>query len=158
MQRKRTLTPRLPALRVATESLILARAMIRQFQGSGSPWGPTTDVLSAQSGSEFFQTWFKPMLATAAGRMDLVALARAGSVEAHAVLEVVILEGQSRRAELPVELQSYAMDLTRGYRPSGPAGERRSKRFTRDMFIALIVAALRDRFALKPTGKAKERQ
>jgi hypothetical protein len=81
--------------------------------------------------------------------MDAVNLARAGYYLWDEVLRELILEYQNRNEEMPTYLLSYAMDLTRGFRPSRKSG--RHPNIMRDLIICMIVRMVVDRFSLRPT-------
>jgi hypothetical protein len=88
-------------------------------------------------------------------------MARAGDDDAADVLKTLIVEAKSRRAELPTELEAYNMELLgddswRSRRSRD--GPKKKNKLTRDMLIALAVAAVVDRFGLPPTGRSIHRR
>ena len=91
---------------------------------------------------------------TVQARLHVVAAARMGEPEAMAAIEQIILELQSRGAQMPVEFAAYDMDRKAGLlRPHRSSGPKLRDRLMRNTFIALAVEALCDRFDLMPTRK-----
>lgn len=161
MKRKRELKPRLPVAMPAHEvaAMNAARSMINHFRdGANSPFG-SHSVLTPGGTSDMIQTMmFQPLMRTAAGRMDVINLARAGVREADAALRRVIFEGTSRDPDLlPLELRNYAHEYI--YRGGSPTlrwpGEKKGKQLSRDIFISIAVAAVVDCFSL-PVMRACE--
>ena len=154
MKRKREMKPRLPVAVPDHEvaAMTAARSLINHFRdGANSPFGMSS-VLGPGGTTDMTRALiFRPMMLTAAGRMDVVNLARAGWSEADAMLRGVILEGTSRDPDLlPLELKNYAHEYIYrgGFHSQQDRGEKKSKRFSRDIFITMTVAAIIDCFHL----------
>jgi hypothetical protein len=136
-----------------TEALDYARWMVlrlhRDDGGSGS-------FFEAPESRAFVRKVLRLMLLTVAGRLSLLALARAGEEDAQVILRTEILELKSRRLPLPAEFDGYEMELIRGMVPPPRAGAGPDMRneFLRNVAIAAMVAALCDRYGLKPTGRS----
>jgi hypothetical protein len=139
----------------STEALEYARAMIlrghRRDEGSGS-------FFEVAESREFVRRVQRLMLLTAEGRLDLLALARAGEGDAQAILQTAILELKSRREPLPAEFDGYVMELIRGMVPKSVPGWDRRNTFLRDVSIAATVASVCDRFGLRPTGRSARKR
>jgi hypothetical protein len=110
------------------------------------------------SSREFCRRVLQLMLLTATGRLDLLALARAGDGDAQAVLGDAIVELTSRRAPLPAEFDGYLMELAVGKVPRAPRGRDKRDNFLHDVCIAATVAATCDRYGLRPTGRSARRR
>jgi hypothetical protein len=104
-----------------------SRAFVRNLMGLGQEW--------------------------AIGRMWLVELALAGEEEADIILRAAILEYQSWHRQMPDELTEYNRKIVAGMvPPPGWSGPKKKNELRRNIAIALVVAAVVDRFGLKPTG------
>jgi hypothetical protein len=137
------------------EPLAFARAHLVHLHRS-SPWNlPASTPAEATA---MVQETLRGMLSYAQGRLLLVAAARVGSTDAHAVLTTVILEAKSRGTLLPTELEAYAMELVAGLAPPHLRGPKKKDKMLRDIRIALTVAALIDRFGLDPTSRSARRR
>lgn len=79
----------------------------------------------------------------------LKALARAGSAEAHGVLDELIKQFGTRTGKLPPQLMDYVTD---GYaNPARTRGRKRSSDVVRNIVFVGIVVELVHRFGLRPT-------
>lgn len=154
----RSLVPT-PASPVEIEALAFARRLIASMATDGTPWSPASPF-SAEASTAFVRHWLRlGAMSFVTTRLDLIALARSGEVESARVLREVILEAKSRRQELPVELEAYAMELVQGGTTGDQAsGPKRKSKLLRNIMIALTVRAVVDRFGLAPTGRSPHRR
>jgi hypothetical protein len=129
-------------------ALAFARELIRRLHSGGEACSYFEPIQSRA----FVRSFLRLGLSTAKTRMWLVELALAGEEEADIILRDAIIEMQSARVEMPTELIQYNMTLVRAPRPVGWAGPKRKNEILRNICIAMVVAALVDRFGLKPTG------
>ena len=141
---------RLLATRESIEAVAYARRMIERGHrdGDGSFFSP-------ERSREFLRNAVRMMLLTPDGRIDLVEYAEAGEEDAQAVVRNIIFEFESRGERVPTEFAGYKMKLLAGREPrrltgDGPDGR---DRLLRDIAIATTVAAVCDRYGLKPTGR-----
>jgi hypothetical protein len=145
------------ALVQATEALAFARKMILQLHSDGGAFadghGGGSPFCSPESRA-FVRNVFQMMTMTAAGRLDLIALARVGEDDAQLVLRDLILEIKTRHQQLPLELDAYVMELVHNEGAASWPGARAKNDFSRNLCIAAVVAALHDQFGIKPTGRS----
>jgi hypothetical protein len=163
MGRRRTDVARTNALVLSTaeaEALAFAREQIAGWSAGSIPWSPASPF--TEEASPAFVRDFLRMGArsgSAMMRMEVIKLARHGDPDAKAVLCETIIEMKTRREELPTDLENYNMELLHGGMGHQPPGPKRKNKLLRDIFIALTVAAVRDRFpSLDPTGRSARRR
>jgi len=146
----------LPARMVEAEALAFAREWIERFRDGTNPWS-SDSALTADSGRAVTQHLMRQAtLLHPVNRMQVIAMARAGDTEAHDVLRTLMIEMQSRSEPMPTELINYNMEVLHGglHQPPGP---KRKDKLLRDVCIAMTVAAVCDRFGLKPTRNTASR-
>jgi hypothetical protein len=140
-----------------TEALEFARALILRGHRND---GESGSFFEAAESRAFVRKFLRIMLLTVEGRLDLLALARAGEEDAQIILRNTILEIKSRLEPLPAEFIGYDMELIAGKVPpprSGPGPDRRNE-LLRNISIATTVAAVCDRYSLKPTGRSMRKR
>ena len=140
----------LPATYQEAEAEAFAREKFACFKQEGSPWGGHSPLAP-----EATRVWFRQMLQIglhgAANRMRIVAGAKAGDADYVALLKGVLLEAKSARRmdQLPTEIIDYDMWIT----AHGEQRMRRSEKrdyVIRDICVSLVVAALDDKFGIRP--------
>jgi hypothetical protein len=143
----------LPATTIETEALDFARNWLGRH--SGNPWSEHPN-LSADAGRAFWRHMLWQGVRHPVSRLQVIAMARAGDVDADAVLRTLMIEMQSRGETLPTELAAFNMEILHGglHQPPGP---KRKEKILRDLSIALAVAAVCDRFDLSPTRNTASR-
>ena len=145
----------LPATIVEAEALAFARDFVVRLAGPG-PWGHASPF-GAEESRALTRNLLRLNCESALGRMQLIAMARAGEKDARALLHTLMIEMISQRGQLTRELDEYNMGLLRdGLRPP-PRGPKRKDRITRDVCIAMTVAAVVDRYGLRPTRNTASR-
>lgn len=141
---------RLLATRESIEAVAYARRMIERGHrdDDGSFFGP-------ERSREFLRNAIRMMMLTPDGRIDLIEYAEAGEEDAQAVVRNIIFEFESRHEPVPKEFEGYKMKLIAGREPPRLTGDGPDRRNTllRDIAIAATVAAVCDRYGLKPTGR-----
>jgi hypothetical protein len=91
--------------------------------------------------------------------MWLVEMAVAGEEDADAILREAILECQSWHRPMPDELIEYNRKLVAGMvPPPGWSGPKKKNELMRNISICVVVAAVCDRFGIKPTGRSARRR
>jgi hypothetical protein len=146
----------LPATIDHAEQLIFARDFIMQLHTKGGEVGSPFEAVES---CHFVRKPLQLALQTADGRMWLTDMARLGEPESQAVLRDLILEMKSRHVELPAELAHYDMQLTRGdIAPAKWGGPKQKNELTRNICISMTVAAVADRFGVRPTGRSARRR
>ena len=137
----------------STEALDYARWMVQRLHRND---GETGSFFEEAENRAFVRKALRLGLLTVDGRLSMLALARAGEEDAQIILRTEILELKSRRLPLPAEFDGYEMELIRGMvpPPRGAPGPDMRNEFLRNVAIAAMVAALCDRFGLKPTGRS----
>jgi hypothetical protein len=107
----------------------------------------------------FMARVYRAHLMTAEGRMLIIAAARVGDEFSRDVLRSLIREEKSggRYEQMPLEVRAYDMELGDD-RPPGVQGPDARNEFMRNVCIASTVAAVIDRFGLKPTGSSARRR
>jgi hypothetical protein len=147
---------KLPVAMVEAEALAFARGYIAQLAGPG-PWGNSSPFGAEESRAmtrHLMRVWCD---CSANSRRQLIAIALAGEEDARAVLHTLMIEMKSQHKDLPIELENYNMEvLADGLRPP-PRGPKRKDRFTRNLCIAMTVAAVVDKFGLHPTRNPASR-
>jgi hypothetical protein len=139
-------------IEVHDAALQFAREMIFRLHGGDSSF-------EAPASHSFVRNFMQQGLCTAEGRMILVDAALAGDDDAKAILRDVMLEMKSRHVELPTELGYYDMKIFAGIvPPPGQPGPKRKDKIMSGIAICLVVAAVCDRFSLKPTGHSPRRR
>jgi hypothetical protein len=148
-----TLPTTLPATLVEADAVQFARDFIRLLHHSGdSPF-------SSEAVSNLVQPILTGMLHSADGRFGVIDLARAGDPDAIAILKDLALELRSRHAMVPDELDNWISEQLRNpTKPKREGGPKRITKLPRDIGVAVVVAALVDRFGLKPTGRSPHRR
>jgi hypothetical protein len=136
----------------STEALAYAQRLIKRghrTESSGS-------FFESPQSREFVRDFISIMMTTPEGRLGLIELARAGEEDAQTILRTAILEFKSRGEPLPTELAGYDMELTAGMVPPpvGIDGPDKRDRMLRDISITVTVAAVCDRYGLKPFGRS----
>src|SRR5262245_61562719 len=144
---------KLLATRDSIEALAYARRMIERVHRADENGGSFFDPPRSR---EFVRNFLRLMLSTVDGRLTLLDLARVGEEDAQTILRTTILELESRREPLPAEFEGYKMELIGGRVPPLMPGDGPDKRdrLPRDIAITVTVAAVCDRFGLKPTGRS----
>jgi hypothetical protein len=139
----------------STEALAYARRMIerghRDDEGS---------FFEAPRSRTFVRSFFNMMMLTADGRTSLLMFAREGETYSQEIVATAIAECRSRGAEPPAEFVGYEIELIQGKVPrptSGPGPDKRDD-VLRDISIAATVAAVVDRYGLKPTGRSARKR
>ena len=166
MPRRKKRKPRPPSLPatvpmtpVETEALAFACTWFhhwREYRDAGGHPLARHSPLTVDAGRAVARFAFSlgATASTVQARLHVVAAARMGEPEAMAAIEQIILELQSRGAQMPVEFAAYDMDRKAGLlRPHRSSGPKLRDRLMRNTFIALAVEALCDRFDLMPTRK-----
>src|SRR5262249_21864640 len=139
------------------EALAFARALILRGHRKDGESGSFFEVPESR---RFVRNILRIMLLTPQGRLDLLALARAGAENAQIILQDTLLELKSRCEPLPGEFIGYDMELTAGKVPpplSGP-GPDKGDELLRNICITGTVAAVCDRYNLKPTGRSMRKR
>jgi hypothetical protein len=139
---------------IAAEALAYARTDIARYHAGTNPWS-TDSPLTAEAGRAVVRHLMMIWASSAEGRMRLVELALGGEPDAAAVLRTLMLEMKSRGLPLTTELQYYSMTVLQrgGVQPAQPPAQKKKQELLRDICIAMTVAALIDRFGLKPTER-----
>jgi hypothetical protein len=146
---------RLPAPSVKAEALQLAHAYIVEFRDGKNPWSDVSPLTSEAGGAMFRHMLRVTALNHPVGMLNVIDMARGGEPDADAVLRTLILEYKSRQEAMPTELAGYDMELTA--RDGGflrPPARQKKSNVLRDICIAIAVAAVIDRFGLRPTGRS----
>jgi hypothetical protein len=139
----------------SAEALDYASAMILRGHRRDTE---SSSFFEAGESRAFVSRFLRTLLLTVDGRLELLALARAGDGDAQGVLRDAILELKSRREPLPAEFDGYEMELIRGMVPqTGPGPDKRNE-LLRNICIAATVAAVCDRYGLRPTGRSARRR
>jgi hypothetical protein len=138
------------------DALAFARDLIVRFHHSGKVGSP----FEAAESRAFVRKWLRVGLLTTRTQMILTELALAGEEDAQAILADVILEARNRREQLPTVIESYEIKLVAGKVQPAPNQGGRDKRneLTRNILIAMMVAAVAEQFRLKPTGRSARRR
>lgn len=146
---------RLLATIQSTEALAFARRWIerghRDDEGS---------FFEAPHSRAFVRSFFNMMMLTADGRTSLLTFAREGEAYSQEIVATAIAECRSRGVEPPTEFVGYEIELIQGKVPrptSGPGPDKRDD-VLRDISIAATVAAVVDRYGLKPTGRSARKR
>jgi hypothetical protein len=139
------------------EALAFARAEFARVRDGNTPWSESSE-LTKEAG----RAAWRHVLTCAAryhpiSRMEVITRARLGDPDARDVLRTLIIEARSGGGQLPRELEGYEMELLAG----GPlpllSGPKRKDKILRDLRIALTVAAVCDRYGLRPTRNPESR-
>jgi len=147
---------KLLATREQVEALAFARDLIARFHRSGDIGSP----FEAAESRAFIRNWLRIGMLTTRTRMELIEFALAGFDDAQTILADVILDARSKGERLPPEIESYEMKVIAGElrRPPHQGGPDKRNEFTRNVLIAMVVAAVAERFKLKPTGSSARRR
>jgi hypothetical protein len=144
----------------AAEALEYARSFI--LRAAAVPLAGAAHVGSpfeAEESRAFLRNGLRISLETVDGRMWLADMALAGEPESQIILRDLILELHSRHEPTPKEFGGFEMKLLRGdIQPAHWPGPKKKDEFTRNIAIALCVAAVCDRFKLKPTGRSARKR
>jgi hypothetical protein len=139
----------------STEALAYARRWIerahRDDEGS---------FFEAPHSRAFVRSFFNMMMLTADGRTSLLVFAREGEAYSQEIVATAIAECRSRGVEPPAEFVGYEIELIQGKVPppvSTPGPDKRDD-ILRDISIATTVAAVVDRYGLKPTGRSARKR
>jgi hypothetical protein len=140
----------------SVEALGFAQAMVSRAHSKDANGD---SMFEAAESRVFVRGLLRNMLLTVDGRLDLLDLARAGEEDAQIILRTEILERRSRDLPMPAEFVGYEMELIRGtiVPQSGPGRDKRNF-LLRDVSIAATVAAVCDRYGLRPTGRSARRR
>jgi hypothetical protein len=141
----------------STEALAYARQLIERghrVDENGSSF------FEAPQSQTFVRSLFSMMMLTEDGRLQLLRYARAGEEYAQEIIRKALLELKSRGAPLPGEFVNYDMELTAGMvpKPLTFSGPDQRDTFLRDISIAATVAAVCDRYSLKPLGRSARKR
>jgi hypothetical protein len=139
----------------STEALAYTRRLIER--GHGDDKG---SFFEAPHSREFVKGLFRVMMLTADGRTSLLTFARAGEGYSQAIVAEAIAESRSRGVAPPAEFVGYEIELIQGKTPqpvSGPGPDKRND-ILRDISIAVTVAAVCDRYGLRPTGRSARKR
>jgi hypothetical protein len=152
---------KLPVPSVESQALAFARKFVAGLRDSGGPWSGHS-LFSEVESRAFVRQIFEGAARRAVGRLNVIALARAGDVDAIDVLHRLIIEAKSRGEVLPVEIQAYEMEVLEQTRHGGISqqspGPKKKNKLVPHMFIALAVASVIDRFGLPATGRSLRRR
>jgi hypothetical protein len=145
----------LPATLVEAEALTFAREWIKNFASGTNPWSEDSPLTAEASRAMIQQLLRNAALGHPINRMSVVAAAKAGDEDADAALRTLLLEHKSRREAMPPDIEEFDMWLTLhgGGLRKRPARKKTSN-VLRDICVAMTVAAVTDRFGLKPTGRS----
>jgi hypothetical protein len=143
---------------IEAEALAFAREMIAGFARGSNPWSPDAP-LSADASQAFFRHMVRTALQFTPTRMQIIAAAKAGDLDAIEMLRVLLLEYKAIRADMPSDLIEYEMWGLRFGEPHRHRPGRKKKSYIlRDLCIARTVAAVIDRYGLDPTGRSPRRR
>jgi hypothetical protein len=137
-----------PANGRAIEALAYARDFIAMWKcedllGLGVP------ALDPQAGHIFVRRHLKALASShPLNMMSVVDYARAGWDEADAALRELAVEVIDRGERMPTALGAYVMGLIR---PGGPRGPKKATKAMQDVFLAILLSILVERFGLNPT-------
>jgi hypothetical protein len=150
---------KLPIPEREAEALAFARGMIATLHRSGTPWSAASP-LAADGSAAFVRSVLRQAVASGSAdvRMGIIALARSGDADAAAVLREAIVELKSCRQELPTELENYNMEIVRGGMGHRPPGPRKKNKLLRNLYIAVTVSAVVDRFGLPAMTRSPHQQ
>jgi hypothetical protein len=120
----------------------------------------SSSFFEAPQSQTFVRSLFSMMMLTEEGRLQLLAYARAGEEYAQKIIREALFELKTRGAPLPGEFINYDMELTAGMipKPLTFSGPDQRDTLLRDISIAATVAAVCDRFYLKPTGRSARKR
>jgi hypothetical protein len=146
----------LPATFEEASALSFARDDILSLHQKGGEVGSPFEEAESRA---FMAKVYRAHLMTAEGRMLIIAAARVGDEFSRDVLRSLIREEKSggRYEQMPLEVRAYDMELGDDRPPGVPAPDPRNE-FIRNVCIASTVAAVVDRFGLKPTGSSARRR
>lgn len=146
----------LPTTAVEAKALTFAREWVVRFQEVGNPWSEHSPFAAEGGRAVVRHLMRRAALLHPINRLQIIAMARAGDVDADDVLRTLMIEMQSRGEPLSAELAAYNVDLLHGglHQPPGP---KRKDKTLRDLCIAMTVAAVVDRFDLTPTRNTASR-
>jgi hypothetical protein len=132
---------------IEQEVVRFAKSAIDYINAKPNPW-TSQPVTSSEAGHAWLRDLLPRLMGTAIGRMGVITLAKSGYVEAAEFLREVAIECQSRHCELPAELKTYEMEvrLRRGDNWPKRSGPNKLDFIMRDIFLAVVVAAVLDRF------------
>ncbi len=144
------------AVIIEEEALAYAQEMLNRYHGGGNPWSPASPLTAEAGRATMRHLYRQAALLHPITRMNVIVAARNGDTAARDVLNTLIIEMKSDRRALPTELENYTMEVLAGglHQPPGP---RRKDKLLRDLVIALVVAAVCDRYQLAPTRNTASR-
>src|SRR5262249_47578025 len=144
---------------VATIESADALAFARKLIHRGAAAGDGGSLFEPMASRTFVRNFMRSgALFSTNTRMAIIHLARAGDDSADAGIRDVILEIRGRGESLPFDLDNYAIELVHGGMRHGWSGPKRKNELLRNISIALVVAAVCDRFGLQPTGRSVRRR
>jgi hypothetical protein len=152
----------LPATLEEAEALAYARHQIARWRDAGNPWSEDSILTPEASRAAVRNIYRNIAMAHCDGAMDIIKLAHARDPDADEVLLQLIREYLSRGEQLPTELAFYNMEVTQrgeGWRFRKRRGQKWHHSMLRNIGIAMLVAAICDRFAgFSPTGSSPHRK
>jgi hypothetical protein len=143
----------LPATLAEAEATQFARGWVTRLSLiDDSPWRPG-------AGEAFARQILRTLLSDPNGLQDVINLARSGWCCAIDAVDDYMVEHAANGEPLVGFVAAYAADRVKGYiKPVRDSGQARTEDLARNHGIAMTVAALIDRFGLKPTGRSARRR
>jgi hypothetical protein len=139
----------------STEALAYARRLVERGHRDDNG-----SFFEAPHSRAFVRSFYEMMMTTADGRTSLLAFARAGEAYSQEIVATAIAECRSRGVDPPAEFVGYEIELIQGKVPqpvSTPGPDKRDD-VLRDIAIAATVAAVVDRYGLKPLGRSARKR
>jgi hypothetical protein len=143
----------LPATLIEAEALEFARREIARYRDGTNPWSDDSPLTAEAGRAALRHIMRQASLENPVHRMILAAWGRAGDPDADAVLRTLLIEYQSRGERPPTELANYNMEVLQGGFHQPPARKKKNN-LIRNICIATTVAAVIDRYGLRPTGRS----
>src|SRR5882762_7359103 len=141
---------------IEADALAYARREIAKWRTIGNPYSDD-HLMTPEASRACMRHIYKNVALNNCHRMmDIIALA-SSEPEADEALRELIVEFGSRGEQLPTELAAYNMEVARrgpDWRFPKRRGQKAHHHLLRDIFIAMTIAALCDRFGLLPTGRS----
>ena len=151
-------TRKLPAARKDADAFVFAMDWLQRWWESDSPWSSESALTNAASIGFWRETLRRSVHFSLTNRLQVLAIARGGDVDAIEVVNELINELTSAREPLPTELAALSMDMHAALiQPRAPRGPLRKHRFVRNMMIAWAVAAVMDKYGLPHSRRRKSR-
>jgi|RhiMethySRZTD1v2_1073278.scaffolds.fasta_scaffold361195_2 hypothetical protein len=139
---------------VQAEALVFASEMIARYAHGTNPWSEHP-AMSPDASHAVFRHILQLALQYTPTRMDIIARAKAGDLDAIEMLRALLLECKAKRLDMPSDLIEYDMHVTRQGQPHHSRPGRKKKSYLlRDLCINMTVAAVVDRYMLDPTGRS----